>query len=527
MVATTAADIVRTADGIPLKEKLRRVELSRKLRAFGLVLPLFLFIVASFGFPIADMLWKSIDDPEYIGGTLAQTMNALSSWDGEGVPDEPVFAALAADLKAAQKSKTTALIGKRLNYLISGIRSKIITSARKVEKVEAGPFKDALIGIDPIWSERSTWQAIRQAGHRFTNLYLMTVLDRTWPFATNAARVEDNAVRVNSWLLAILVLLAAAFIASRTSRDWSSAGPYLFAAALSVLFLMAVQQSDAIARYGVAGTGIVAALGAVAVRTHTVWRRISTYLLCGAVLCLIWFVVLSTTVSVDPDQAIYITIILRTFWISVLVTLVTVGLGFPVAYLLATLPTRTSNLLMILVLLPFWTSLLVRTTAWFVLLQDNGVINDTVQVLQLADHPLKLIFSRFGTIVAMTHIQLPFTLLPIYSVMKTIPPSHVRAARSLGAGPFYAFWRVYFPQTMPGLAAGCLLTFILSLGYYITPALVGGPTDQMVSGFIALAINQENNWGKASALGTILLATTMILYFVYNRLVGIDKMKFG
>jgi len=527
MVVATAADIVRTADGVPLKEKLRRVEMSRKLRAFGLVLPLFLFVLLSFGFPIVDMLWKAVDDPEYIGDTLGRTMDALRDWKGDAVPDEPVFAALAADLKVAQKTKTTALIGKRLNYVISGIRSKIIASARKVEKVESGPFKDALIGIDPVWGQRETWYAIQQAGHRFTNLYLMTVLDRTWPFATNATRAEDDTLKVNSWLLAILCLLVAALIASRTSRDLSPAGPYLFAGALSVFFLMVIQQSDTLARYGVAGTGVVAALGAIAVRAHPAWRRISIYLLCGAILCLIWFAVLSTTVSVDPDQAVYIAIIVRTFGISILVTVVTLLLGFPVAYLLASLPTKTSNLLMILVLLPFWTSLLVRTTAWFVLLQDNGVINDTVQLLQLADHPLKLIFSRFGTVVAMTHIQLPFTLLPIYSVMKTIPPSHVRAARSLGAGPFYAFWRVYFPQTMPGLAAGCLLTFILSLGYYITPALVGGPTDQMVSGFIALAINQENNWGKASALGTILLVATMVLYFVYNRLIGIDKMKFG
>ena len=149
------------------------------------------------------------------------------------------------------------------------------------------------------------------------------------------------------------------------------------------------------------------------------------------------------------------------------------------------------------------------------------------QLLHLWDGPLRLIFSRFGTILAMTHIQLPFTLLPIYSVMKTISPSHVRAARSLGAGPFYAFWRVYFPQTIPGIAAGCLLTFILALGYYITPALVGGATDQMVSSMVALAINQENNWGKASALGAILLFATLILFTVYNRLVGVDKMKFG
>jgi putative spermidine/putrescine transport system permease protein len=197
------------------------------------------------------------------------------------------------------------------------------------------------------------------------------------------------------------------------------------------------------------------------------------------------------------------------------------------AYVLATLPPRHSNLMMILVLLPFWTSLLVRTTAWVVLLQTEGPVNDLLLWLGLTNEPLQLIFSRFGTIVAMTHIQLPFTLLPIYSVMKTISPNYVRAARSLGAGPFHAFWSIYFPQTMPGIAAGCLLTFILCLGYYITPALVGGPTDQMISYFVALYTNRELNWGQASALGAILLAATLILYALYNKLVGIDKMKLG
>lgn len=230
---------------------------------------------------------------------------------------------------------------------------------------------------------------------------------------------------------------------------------------------------------------------------------------------------------VPKDQAIFVDIFLRTFWISAQVTAATLVLGYPVAYLLATLPTRQSNLLLIMVLLPFWTSLLVRTTAWVVLLQAHGVINETLAWLHLISHPLQLIFNRAGTVVTMTHIQLPFTLLPIYSVMRTISPSYMRAARSLGAGPFRAFWRVYFPQTLPGVGAGCLLTFILSLGYYITPALVGGPRDQMVGYFVALYTNQELNWGMASALGAVLLAITMTLYIVYNRLIGIDKMRLG
>jgi len=199
-------------------------------------------------------------------------------------------------------------------------------------------------------------------------------------------------------------------------------------------------------------------------------------------------------------------------------------------------PQKTASLLMILVLLPFWTSLLVRTTAWSILLQDGGVVSQLLHITGvtwllnatgLVDGNPQLFKTRFATVLAMVHIQLPFTLLPIYSVMKTISPTYMRAARSLGAKPAYAYWRVYVPQTLPGIAAGCLLTFILCLGYYITPALVGGPTDNMISGFIDTAMNSENNWGKASALGAVLLTATLVLYYVYNKLVGIDRMKLG
>ncbi|MET4484115.1 ABC transporter permease [Bradyrhizobium sp. F1.13.3] len=232
-------------------------------------------------------------------------------------------------------------------------------------------------------------------------------------------------------------------------------------------------------------------------------------------------------VASPPESALFRGVFLRTFGISIAVTAATLLLGFPLAYLLATLPPRTGTLLMIMVILPFWTSLLVRTSAWVVLLQQHGIINDMLMTLHVISHPAELIFNRVGTVVAMTHIQLPVTLLPIYSVMKTISPSYVRAARSLGAGPFYAFWKVYFPQTVPGIAAGCLLTFILCLGYYITPALVGGASDQMISYFIAHYTNAELNWGMASALSAILLTATLLLYYIYNKLVGVDRLKMG
>jgi len=237
-------------------------------------------------------------------------------------------------------------------------------------------------------------------------------------------------------------------------------------------------------------------------------------------------------VPVDRNKQLYLllgwdSVWMRTLWISFLVTGLCVLLGYPVAHLLANLPLRTSNLLMILVLLPFWTSLLVRTTAWIVVLQTQGVLNDAMMFLGIVDDRVQLIFNRFGVIIAMTHILLPFMILPIYSVMKTIPPSYVRAARSLGATPWTAFWRVYFPKSLPGIGAGGLLVFILALGYYITPALVGGPTDQLVSYFIADHTNRSLNWGLASALGGILLVSVLAVYVLYDRLVGIDNMKLG
>jgi putative spermidine/putrescine transport system permease protein len=232
-------------------------------------------------------------------------------------------------------------------------------------------------------------------------------------------------------------------------------------------------------------------------------------------------------VPVAPDQAIYVDILLRTFWIGFVVTALCLLLGYPLAYKLATLPTGISNLLMILVLLPFWTSLLVRTGAWVVLLQREGPINDALQALRLTEQPLQLVYNRFGVYVAMTHILLPFMVLPLYSVMRGIPPQYMRAAASLGARPLRAFLRVYLPQTVPGIGAGCLLVFILAIGYYITPALVGGINDQMVSYFVAFYTNQTINWGMASALGAVLLIATLLLFAIYARLVGIDRLRLG
>ena len=219
----------------------------------------------------------------------------------------------------------------------------------------------------------------------------------------------------------------------------------------------------------------------------------------------------------------------KTIKISVLVTLFCLILGYPIAHLLATLPLKLSNLLMIFVLLPFWTSLLVRTVSWIVILMQNGIFNSILVWAGIIsdDNRIQLIYNETGTLIAMTQILLPFMVLPLYSVMKTIPPSYMRAALNLGAQPMHAFYRIYMPQTVPGISAGGLLVFVLAIGYYITPELVGGSDGQLVGHWIAYHLKSSLNWGLCSALGTILLVVMLVLYWVYNKIVGIENIKLG
>jgi putative spermidine/putrescine transport system permease protein len=232
-------------------------------------------------------------------------------------------------------------------------------------------------------------------------------------------------------------------------------------------------------------------------------------------------------VSVPAGEAVFVRVFIRTFLISITVTLATLLLAFPLAHLIVNLRPAVAGIVLVLVLLPFWTSILVRTAAWTVILQKFGLLNDLLLWLGLIGERQELMYSRLGLIIAMTHIQLPFTLLPIYSVMRTIPPTQLRAAQSLGARPVRAFWRVYVPQVMPGILAGCLLTFILCLGYYITPALIGGASDQLISNFIANYVNVDLNWEMAAALSFVLLAFTLGLYVTMTRYLGLDLFKMG
>ncbi len=419
---TAPKEKLTTSDGRSLKTALRQAERRRRIAAFLLVAPLLFFILTFFVFPIAQMMWRSVDNPQVVRA-LPNTLEALSGWDGRDLPPEEVFAALHADFVAdserPRREQAMGPLGVRLNYELSAARGAISRTARQAPNFEA-PFRDAFTDAHRLWGDPALWRVIQREGRALTSAYYVAALDRQFDEFGNIELRDEN-------------------------------------------------------------------------------RRI------------------------------YISLFIRTILLSVAITFLTFLLGFPIAYYLSILPMRYANLLMICVLLPFWTSLLVRTSAWIVLLQQQGVINSTLVGLGIIgdDSRLSMIYNMTGTIVAMTHILLPFMVLPLYSVMRTIPPSYMRAAKSLGATPSTAFRRVYFPQTLPGIGAGGVLVFIISIGYYITPALVGGQSGRMISNEIARHMQQSLNWGLAAALGTMLLVGVLVLYWLYNRLVGADSLKLG
>jgi putative spermidine/putrescine transport system permease protein len=211
------------------------------------------------------------------------------------------------------------------------------------------------------------------------------------------------------------------------------------------------------------------------------------------------------------EEAVFIRLFVRTFEISLTVTLICAVLAYPIAYTLSILPQVWTNIGIMLVLIPFWTSILVRTTAWFIILQREGPINALLISLHVVDQPVTMIFTRFAVYLAMVHVLLPFAILPLYSVMKGIKPDYMRAAASLGAPGWRRFLRIYLPLSMPGVAAGAMMVFMLSVGFYITPALVGGSGDQMISYFIAFFTNTSVNWGIAAALAALLMGMTGVL----------------
>ena len=417
--APKSAQPLTTRDGRSLRDALRRSERVARRRAFYLVLPILAFLLVTFAFPIVQFMARSVYNPT-VADYLPNTASVIAGWNGDGVPGEDVFAAMAKDMAAGYKDRMIGRVASQINRELPGYRSVIMGTARRVGDMKP-PYREKFLEIDKKWGDLDMWRLLKRSTRTITPLYYLLATDFQYDSHGNIVQQPAN---------------------SRVYR-------------------------------------------------------------------LLFF---------------------RTAWMSAVITLLTILLGYPVAYLLANLPLRKANLLMILVLLPFWTSLLVRTAAWIVILQRQGVLNDLLVWLGFIDNSerLRLIYNQLGTIIAMTHILLPFMILPLYSVMKTIPPSYMRAARSLGASQATAFRRVYMPLTIPGLAAGVLLVFILAIGYYITPALVGGNSGIFISNMIAQNMQSSlANLKLGAALSTILLAFVLLFYWMFNKLIGVDRLKFG
>lgn len=395
-------------DAGALRKSLARAQAGRQWRAFGLTVPLLVFLLMTLLVPIVTLLQRAVENPE-VARALPRTVVALEGWKGQESPSPAAYAALVADLSQLPDSADAGALARRLNTEVAGARSLIMGAYRSLP-IEGSPeqIRDKLIQADPRWDQVPFWSAIAKNGSRWTPDYMLASVDLRRDVQGHIERMPE-------------------------------------------------------------------------------------------------------------DQRAFGGILVRTFQISLVVTLCCLILGYPLAWWLASLSDRAANVLMILVLVPFWTSILVRVAAWMVLLQSEGLVNRGLMAVGLIDAPLELLFNRTGVVIAMVHILLPFMILPLYSVMKSVPTTYQRAAVSLGSTPMAAFWRVYVPQTYPGAGAGALLVFILSIGYYVTPALVGGADDQMLSYYIARYTNVEVNWGMACALGALLLIATLLLYAVYRR----------
>ncbi len=540
----TQSGPVLAADGTPLKRSLNRALRMQKVRALMLIAPLLIFVLVTFIAPIADMLFRSIEN-QIVSETLPRTTTLLADWDGEELPPVEVFDAAYYDIFVAAERKRHTRLGTRLNYEMTGVSSLFRKSGRGLDDIgevyqdqfedldenwdEALPWAE-LMG-DPAWIEaQAAWDASEQGAMPPFRLRdgIAEVLPRTAEHYRIFAEFtqiedEDSPLQEEPWT-AVHTALFQDLQASNIPASFANPRVDMLRAADGLVDQPGFETVDVIAAFDDIDEDWL---------DVEVWRTIQLYspnYTSGYFLNAVDMQKTDDGPALrDEDERIYGLLFQRTMFMSLMITMSCILLGYPVAWLLANLPMRQANLLMILVLLPFWTSLLVRTSAWKVMLQQQGVINDVLVWLGLVadDARLAMINNQFGTIVAMTHILLPFMILPMYSVMQTIQPSYLRAAKSLGATNWTAFWRVYFPQSVPGIGAGSILVFILAIGYYITPEIVGGTTGTFISNRIAYHISSSLNWGLAAALGTILLAVVLLLYWAYDKIVGIDNVKLG
>jgi putative spermidine/putrescine transport system permease protein len=531
------------ADGTPLKKSLNRALRLQKMRALALIAPLLIFVIVTFILPIADMLFRSVEN-QIVSETLPRTTEMLQDWDEEAtdIPGEPVFAALYDDIFFAQEAKLHTRLGSRLNYEMTGTSSLFRKSGRGVEDM-GEVYQDQFEDLDAFWETGENWTGFMASDDWLAAMDGWSTADGEQP----AFELREGIAQVLPQT-ADTYMRFADYVQNVDGDNLYTEDPW--AIVYSALHADLTGQNGLAGYTGPAAEQLTAAATAAATfetvnftqafqdidddwLNPQVWQTIKVYspdYTAGYFLNAIDMQKSVDGIEMRPEnQQIYGILFWRTMVMSVAITLSCILLGYPVAWILANLPTRTANLLLILVLLPFWTSLLVRTSAWKVMLQQQGVINDTLVWLGLVatDDRLALINNQTGTIIAMTHILLPFMILPLYSVMQTIQPTYLRAAKSLGATNWTAFWRVYFPQSIPGIGAGSILVFILAIGYYITPEIVGGTSGTFISNRIAYHISQSLNWGLGAALGAILLAAVLILYYAYDKIVGIDNVKLG
>jgi putative spermidine/putrescine transport system permease protein len=515
MTDTTAqnAGPMLAADGRPLKQSLNRALRRQKIRALLLIAPLLIFVLFTFIFPIGQMLFRSVEN-DIVSDTLPRTAAAMADFHPtaeEPLPPESVYEGLYFDMFVAVELKNHTRLGGRLNYENSGISSMFRKSGRGIEDIDAGIYTAQMIAAAPELGVVENWP-IWMDERAIRNALPETAL--AWREFTRIAENNRNPDR-------ILDKGPMDFVYLGLYHDYKNGNSAEGMPLVDVSSFETLNFKEAFAEVdkGWMDPGV--------------WQTIKTYSPAFTNGYFLNSVDLRKGLDgpeIRPEnERIYITLFIRTLIMSLAITGSCILLGYPVAWLLANLPMRSANALMILVLLPFWTSLLVRTSAWKVLLQQQGVINDILVWLGLVSNADRLVMINnvTGTIIAMTHILLPFMILPLYSVMKTIPPTYLRAAKSLGATNWTAFWRVYFPQSVPGIGAGSILVFILAIGYYITPEIVGGTKGVFISNRIAYHISSSLNWGLAAALGSILLVAVLTLYWVYDKIVGIDNVKLG
>ena len=540
-IANAPSAPILTADGIPLRVSLRRSMRRSKLRALALVLPAFLFLVIVFILPIGNLLTRSVDDA-LINHQLPLTFSLIETWDRDqqSLPEEALFESVYLDL-------TT--INKFLIANNTGASVDVSNAAWWLKIPPKGPYKESIVQINPRWGEAGACQPLKQLvdkslAHRGTEKEKRNVKQRA------AFDLCGELTPLNNASCRTL------FKALETWDGQSAPDESLFAALYkdlnSAQKILSGKSSTRMNYEEPGWKGIIRTslrkfktiegppYRDALIKANKGWGEVrfwqSLVLMKDARTMGYYLNAFDRRYDVDKniilrseERRVYVMLWWRTLILSLIVTVGCLVLSYPVAHLLATLPLRYSNLLMICVLMPFWTSLLVRIVSWMVMLQQEGVINDALVWTRLIsdENRLPMMYNFTGTVIVMIQILLPFMILPIYSVMKTIPPSYMRAAQNLGAAPSLAFLRVYMPLTLPGVGAGVILVFIVAIGYYITPELVGGKDGRLIGNMIAYHMQKSLNWGLGAAMGTVLLAAILVLYWVYDKIVGVDNLKMG